>query len=354
VDGRAGTLHGTPAVQPGFFGSHVGVIDLDLRREVGAWRVAGHRVRALPVPPDAPADPALCAAVEPAHRRLLAVTGRPVGTTRVPLHSYFSLVGSDATLDVVADAQRAEARRLLRGRPEADLPVLCTVSPFKAGGRGGPDNYIEIPPGPLAFRQAADLYVYPNTFCLAEITGRGLREWLDRSAALFLTLTPGLPDQPLLDPEAPSYNFDTIDGLTWALDLSLGSRTDPWGRVVDSRASRVRDLRHEGRPVADADRFVLATSSYRMATGGSFAAAAEARVILRSPTFIRDIVLAHVRAGPVEPAPRPRWRFAPLPGTSALFDSGPGAARYPADAARRSLEPLGGTPDGFQRFRLRL
>jgi 2',3'-cyclic-nucleotide 2'-phosphodiesterase/3'-nucleotidase len=354
VDARAGTLYGTPAVQPGFFGSHVGVIDLDLRREARGWEVTGHRVRALPVPPDTPSDPRVSAAVGPAHRRLLAVTRRPVGTTRVPLHSYFSLVGPDATLDVVADAKRAEARRLLGDRPEAGLPILCSVSPFKSGGRGGPENYIDIPPGPLAFRQAADLYVYPNTFCLVEITGQGLRDWLERSAALFHTLAPGVEDQPLLDPDAPSYNFDTIDGLTWALDLARGPRTDAWGRLIDPSASRVQDLRQGGRPVADDDRFVLATSSYRMATGGSFAAAGEARVILQSPTFIRDLVLAHVRAAPVEPAPRPGWRMVSLPGTSAWFDSGPGAARHLGHAASRSLEPLGETPEGFWRFRLRL
>ena len=187
-----------------------------------------------------------------------------------------------------------------------------------------------------------------------EISGRGLRDWLERSAALFRTLTPGAQDQPLLDPEAPSYNFDVIDGLTWAYDLAQGPRTDPWGRPLDPSASRVRDLRHDGRAVTDSDRFVLATSSYRMATGGFFAAAREARVILQSPTLTCDIVLAHVRAAPVEPAPRPRWRFAPLPGTSAWFDSGPDAARHLPDAASRSLETLGETPEGFWRFRLRL
>lgn len=354
VDPEAGTIHGKPAVQPGFFGSHVGVIDLDLRRSSQGWTVSGHRTRVVPVPPDAPVDPTVAAAAEPAHRALLSVTCRPVGQTRVALHSYFALLGADASLDVVADAKRAEARRLLDGRPEADLPILCSVSPFKAGGRGGPGNYIDIPPGPLAFRQAADLYVYPNTFCLLEITGRGLRDWLERSAAQFRTLAPGTVDQPLLDPEAASYDFDTIDGITWALDLSRPPRTDPKGRVIDARASRVLDLRHKGDPVAEDDRFVLATSSYRLASGGGYAAAAEARVILQSPTPNREIVLGHVLGGPLDPAPRPRWRFVPLPGTAAWFDSGPGAQQHLQNLGDRAVESLGCSPDGFHRFRLRL
>jgi 2',3'-cyclic-nucleotide 2'-phosphodiesterase/3'-nucleotidase len=354
LDPLGGTLHGKPAVQPGFFGRQVGCMDLELRHRAEGWSVARHRVQVLSVPPDASVDRAAAAAAEAAHRRLLAITRRPVGMTRVPLHSHFAVIGHDPSLDVVADAKRAEARHLLRDRPEADLPILCTTSPFKSGGRAGPGNYIDIAPGPIAFRQAADLYIYPNTFSLLEITGRGLRYWLDRSAALFNTLTTGREDQPLLDPGSPSYLFDTIDGLTWAFDLGRPPRTDGKGRVLDPEATRVLDLRHDGRPVGDGDRFVLATSSYRLNPGAGFLMPDEVRPLLRTPTPTRDLVIVHVRAGPVDPAPRPRWRFAPLPGTSAWFDSGPGATAHLGELRGRAVEPMGPTPEGFQRFRLRL
>jgi 2',3'-cyclic-nucleotide 2'-phosphodiesterase/3'-nucleotidase len=205
----------------------------------------------------------------------------------------------------------------------------------------------------MAFRQAADLYIYPNTTCVVEIAGGDLRDWLERSAAIFRTLRPGETDQPLLDPDGASYNFDMIDGLTWTLDLSRPPRTDPQGRTIDPDASRVGDLRHAGRPVADDDRFVLATSSYRVGQGGGFSAAGRARLILRSPFPTREIVLAHVRGTPVDPRPRPGWRFLPLPGTAAWFDSGPGAERHPEAIRARDLEELGPAPGGFLRYRLR-
>ena len=293
------------------------MLDLDLELGPDGWRVAGHLGRVLPVPPDTPPDEAVDAAAAPAHKVLMSFTGWPVGDTKVPLHSYFDLVAPGRGLDVVADAKRREAQRLLRGRPEADLPILCAVTPFKAGGRGGPENYIDIRPGPVTLREAADLYIHPNTFCLVEITGRGLRDWLERSAALFRTLTPGVADQPLLDPAFAPYNFDTIDGLTCDFDLSAPARTDPEGRRVDPAASRVRNLRHQGRPVAEEDRFVLVTNSYRLGRGGAFAAAAEARLLLQTWILLRDVVLAHLRDGPLAPAPRPHWGFMPLPGTSA-------------------------------------
>ncbi|HVG48821.1 MAG TPA: 5'-nucleotidase C-terminal domain-containing protein [Rubellimicrobium sp.] len=245
-------------------------------------------------------------------------------------------------------------RRLLRGRPEAELPILCAKTPFKTGGRGGPGHYVDLPPGLIALRQAADLYLHPNSFCLLEVTGRGLRDWLERSAALFRTLTPGETDQPLLDPDVAPYNFDTIDGLTWEFDLAGPPRTTPDGRLLDPAAARVRDLRHEGRPVAEEDRFVLATNSFRLGGGGGFAAAREGRVLLQTRILLPDIVLAHLREGLVDPAPRPGWRFAPFPGTAAWFDSGPGAEAHLAQVGDRRLDPLGPTPEGFHRFRLHL
>lgn len=39
VDAEAGTIHGKPATMGGFWGSHMGLIDLMLEREGGAWRV---------------------------------------------------------------------------------------------------------------------------------------------------------------------------------------------------------------------------------------------------------------------------------------------------------------------------
>ncbi len=364
VDPAAGTIHGVPAVQPGAHGSHVGVIDLALRWRGGAegspWEVAGARARAILVtPPGTPeaevaarTDPGLAALAAPLHARLLRAASQPVGETLVPLQSYLALVAAGPALDVVADAQRAYVRRILSGTGVEGLPILAAVAPFRAGGRSGVGNYVDVGPGPIALRQAAGLYVFPNGVAVVEITGAGLRDWLERGASMFRTLVPGLDDQPLIDPAFPSYNFETIDGLDWEVDPTRPPRTDADGRVIDPAASRIRDLRHEGRPVADGDRFALATNSYRLAAGGAFAAAQGARRLHESPRQVRDVVLAHIRAAPVDPAPRRRWRFASLPGTAAWFDTGPGARAHLASAEGRTIEDLGPAPDGFHRLRL--
>ena len=48
VDTERGTIHGKPAVMAGFWGSHLGIIDLELEKDA-AWRVTGAQVEVRPI-----------------------------------------------------------------------------------------------------------------------------------------------------------------------------------------------------------------------------------------------------------------------------------------------------------------
>jgi 2',3'-cyclic-nucleotide 2'-phosphodiesterase/3'-nucleotidase len=49
ADNNAGTLHGVPCVMPGFRGSHLGIIDLDLQPSPSGWDVTRHTAQVEPV-----------------------------------------------------------------------------------------------------------------------------------------------------------------------------------------------------------------------------------------------------------------------------------------------------------------
>ena len=61
----------------------------------------------------------------------------------------------------------------------ASLPVLSAAAPFKCGGRSGPYSYTDIAAGPLAIKDVADIYPYPNTLRVVKVDGATLGEWLD-------------------------------------------------------------------------------------------------------------------------------------------------------------------------------
>ncbi len=353
VDPVAGTLHGRPAVMAGCNGSHLAVIDLRLRQTGSGWTVIGHAARAEPVPGGeaAPQAPAIVKATRSAHARTLKRIREPIGSTTGSLQSYFSLAAPDAALQLMADAQRAAATAALAGTPAAALPLLSAVAPFKCGGGAEPGQYVDIPPGPLALRHAAEIFLYPNALCVVEVTGALLIDWLERSAGIFRQVAPGARTAALIDPRQASYNFDVIDGLTYRIDLARRPRFDPEGEEIDARARRVGDLCHDGRALRAADRFAVATNSYRAAGGGGFRAAASGRVLYEGQRLNRDLLADFIRTNsPITPKARESWRFAPMPGTTLLYDTGPGAHAHIPPGIRHA----GPAGSGLERFEIPL
>ncbi|WP_258869604.1 5'-nucleotidase C-terminal domain-containing protein [Paracoccus thiocyanatus] len=317
---------------------------------------------ASPISPAAPClsrprrdHPAVAGPAVAAHHGTLRHLHRRIGRTGQPLSSYFALIGQDPGLRLVAMAQRWHVRRALRGTHWQDLPILSAAAPFRAGGRGGPQHYTDVPAGRLTLRSIADLYLFPNRICALRLTGDDLRDWLERSASMFLQVRPGQADQPLIDPDFPSYNFDVIDGLDWQIDLSQPARHGPDGRLLHADSQRVGALTHRGRPVAPDQPFVLATNSFRLSDCGLFAPVVANRpLVLDSGPRTREVLHRYVaRRRVLAPQSDAGWRFRPLPGTSVLFETGPAAARFLDDLAA-PVEPAGIGPDGFLRLRLHL
>ncbi len=364
VDATAGAIHGKPAVMGGFWGSHLGVIDLMLERDGNTWRIVGHGSENRPISRRnedrsitalVESDQAILDAVATDHEETLAYVRRAVGKTSAPLHSYFALVADDPSVQIVSIAQKWYVEQMLAGTEHEGLPILSAAAPFKAGGRGGPEYYTDVPSGDVAIKNVADLYLYPNTVRAVRISGAELRDWLERSVGIFNQVEPGKADQVLLNPEFPSYNFDVIDGVTYEVDLSQPSKFTPKGELENADAERIVNLMFNGAPVTDDMEFVIATNNYRASGGGSFPGAKGDTIILEAPDTNRDVIVRYiVEQGTIDPKADANWKFAPLPGTSVLFDTGPAAEKYIGDVKGVEIEAAGDGPDGFARFRIGL
>jgi 2',3'-cyclic-nucleotide 2'-phosphodiesterase/3'-nucleotidase len=361
VDPVAGTLAGKPSVLAGSRGSHLGVIDLELRHDGQGWtidhkasavwpivrKMGGGQVRAVVNSQSEVLD-----ATYRDHANTLGHIRQPIAETAIALNSFFALLREGPATRIVAEAQTAWVSQALQGGPYAGLPVLSATAPFKAGGRGGVADYTDIPVGPLAMRHLADLYIYPNTISAVRLTGADVADWLEHAAGIFNQLQRGVADQALINPDFPCYNFDTITGLTYRFDLSVPRRFDDAGLCINPEAHRLRDLRLNGQPLPAEAALIIATNSYRAGGGGNFPALTDGRAtILESQVSIRDILAEHVKAqGMLRGFDKPGWDFCPLGDTSAVFETSPKAR----DHLVHGLESLGLSPQGFARFRLRL
>jgi 2',3'-cyclic-nucleotide 2'-phosphodiesterase/3'-nucleotidase len=361
MDAQKGTLSGKPGVMPGFWGSHLGVIDLNLEQADGRWRVAAFQVEVRPIyrregttiVPASEPDLQTTAVFASAHAQVQDWVSQPIGELESPLHSYFVWAGHDLPTALINRAQLEYAGSLLAGTPLAALPLLSAAAPFRAGYM--PDAYVDIKAGPIAIRDAANLYMFSNTISIVRVNGAVLKDWLEHAARVFQRVDPENPaSQPLLDLRVPTYNFDVIAGLTYEIDLTQPARTDINGRIVADQAHRIVDLRYRGHPVDPQREFLVVTNNYRAGGGGHFPSIDGNTIVLNDATANRDALISFIRTSRhvaiMEQSP---WRF--LKSKSPMrvwFDSAPNAIKFTSEI--QDLRNIGDGRAGYTRFELQI
>ncbi|UZH03537.1 bifunctional 2',3'-cyclic-nucleotide 2'-phosphodiesterase/3'-nucleotidase [Pantoea anthophila] len=372
ADIKNGTLNGVPAVMPGMWGDHLGVVDLVLNNDNGRWQVTSGKAEARPIYDTAAKkslaaeDPALVKVLAEDHRATRDFVAKPIGKSADVMYSYLSLVQDDPTVQIVNNAQRAYVEHFIQGDPDLGrLPVLSAAAPFKAGGRkNDPASYVEVEKGPLTFRNAADLYLYPNTLVVMKVSGAQVKEWLECSAGQFNQIDPhSTKTQSLINWDFRTYNFDVIDGVTYQIDVTQPARYDSECQLIHPDASRIRQLSWQGKPIDPQATFLVATNNYR-AYGGKFAGTGDNYVAFASPDENRSVVAAYISAetkahGEVQPKADNNWRLAPINASTPLdirFETAPGekATGFIKQHAQYPLQPKGTDATGFALWQVNL
>jgi 2',3'-cyclic-nucleotide 2'-phosphodiesterase/3'-nucleotidase len=270
---------GIPIVQAQCFGRALAVVDLDLRQERGHWRVVARSERLLKPDDQTASDPEvlrLTADLQAATDRYL-----DTGATNllVDLDSRWSRMEDTALMQLIHQVQRQ-----------------ATGAQLSAAACPGPKLY--IPKGPTSVRQFYALMPYENHLARIRVTGDQLKRYLEQGARHYARSW----DPELYNRDIPFYNFDMVDGVSYALDL---------GQPV---GSRVLNLSYRGKPVSPEQTFTMAVSTYRLEGGGGYMAAIG---FMGAPELItkasqRNLLLEYVLGhASLNPAPTNTWRTIP-------------------------------------------
>lgn len=327
VDIEKGTINGKPAVMPGQYGSHLGLIDLTLSDKSGKWEVVDGKgsIRAIYDGKEKKSlvenDQGLVDLMKQTHNNTREFVAQPIGKSSDDMYSYLSLVQDDPTVQIVNAAQKDYMEKVAANDPKLKgLPVLSAAAPFKSGGRkNDPSNFVEVEKGELSLRNAADLYLYPNTLVAVKANGKELKEWLECSASMFNQIDPNKTEpQALLNWDGfRTYNFDVIDGVQYQIDVTKPARYDADCKVINEQGgNRIQNLTFNGKPVDAKAEFIIATNNYR-GYGGKFAGTGDNNVIYASPDENRQVLANYITAqtkanGQINPSADNNWTFTPI------------------------------------------
>ncbi|QQE73275.1 bifunctional 2',3'-cyclic-nucleotide 2'-phosphodiesterase/3'-nucleotidase [Brevibacillus composti] len=361
IDNQKGLINGKPAVMPGFWGNHLGIVDLTLKKEKGKWTVADASTKALPIfdkaekKPLVDADPSIVEAVKEDHDHTVEWVRSAVGTTTSPIFSFFALVQDDPSIQIVTNAQKWFVEKNIKGTEYENIPVLSAGAPFKAGGRNGATYYTNIPAGTIAIKNVSDLYIYPNTLKAVLVNGTQLKDWLERSAGQFNQIdVKKAEEQALINEAFPTYNFDVIDGVTYQIDVTQPAKYNIEGKLENPEANRIKNLQYNGKEVKAEDKFIIVTNNYRASGGGNFPGADGSTIVIDSPDENRQIVIDYILSQKtINPAADNNWSFAPISEkVNVTFTTSPDAKPFAENMPH--LKYLSTLESGFAKFSIDL
>jgi len=271
-------------VQPRNWAQEVARIDITLSRS-GAdepWAVVDRASHLLPVTSETPASPEILALARPYHEAAERYLDQPVAESAVELSGARGRFEDSALLDAIHVVQMHYA--------QAPVSFASLFMP-----------QVRIPKGPVSVRQLAALYLYDNELYALETDGRTVRAALENAARYFRTCPePTCSTGPLIDPGIRGYNYDTVQGLEYEIDLNR----PPGQRIVN--------LRYRGAPLRDEEPLRIAVNNYRAAGSNGYAMFRTGTIVWRSGREIRDLMVEYFGERRHLPAaPDGNWRLLP-------------------------------------------
>lgn len=326
--------NGVQIVQPTNWGKELGIINLELIQKNGKWSVQDNKSSVErrnvdgkiygegknPIRTESPAvnNPIISEnkSLKVAHEKTVQYVNSGVGTSTKDLNSFFSLVADDSSVELVANAQKWYVEKIIKeGEPDLaadkNLQILSAAAPFKAGGRDFNDatSFVDIKAGDLKIKDLSSLYIYDNTLNVLKMNGAQVKEWLEMCAGMFNTIDANSKtQQELLNSSYRSYNFDSIEGLTYEIDVTKPAKYDGSGKTINANSSRISNLKLNGKNIDLNQQFLVATNNYRAT--GTFPGVRNAKVIHSSVYENREVIVDYIKSqGTINPSHDDNWKI---------------------------------------------
>ncbi len=131
----------------------------------------------------------------------------------------------------------------------------------------------------ITMRNIVSTYVFPNTLVVKKVTGKILRQYLEKNAEYF-----DIDDDRIvvtakyLAPKLMKYNYDMVDGVEYTI------------KVSNEVGKRIISLTKDGKEIKDDDEFTICVNNYRATGGGNFYMIKDAPVVKEVSSSMVDLL----------------------------------------------------------------
>ena len=276
-------------VQARNWGGSLAVVDFKMENQGGRWRVVEKTSHLRAVTKETAADPAILAVAKPYHEAAEKYLTTPLAESPVEMSGERARLEDTAIVDAIHEVQLAAAKA-----------EVSFTSLFQLG--------VRIRKGPVTVREMAALYIYDNELYAIEGNGKMVRTALENAARYFLPCPePTCTKGPLINSAVAGFNYDIAQGVSYTIDL-----TKPVGE-------RVQNLMFRGAPLRDDQPLRIAVNNYRYGGSAGYTMFPGAKIVWRSGTEIRELLIDYFKARKTLPAqPDGNWRIEPAAARAVL------------------------------------
>ncbi|KRL05055.1 bifunctional metallophosphatase/5'-nucleotidase [Liquorilactobacillus oeni] len=261
-------INGVPVTQPGYRGDYVGCITLELDKN--------HKLT------DSKAE-LLSVANEQVESETTAITHTWYADTQKWLDQ--PLANIQGNMEI-----KDHLRARLYGHPYLDFVnhVQMEAMDTEIAATSLFNDEVKGLSKEVTIRNVLNSYVFPNTLVVERVSGRDLKEALERCASFFEIQQDGtIKIAPsFLEPKQQLFNYDYYTGIEYTFDL-----TQPVG-------CRVKNLQYRGQRVEMTEHFKVALNQYRGVGGGEYPMFSAAKVLNSSDIEVPQLLIDYLNKHP--------------------------------------------------------
>ncbi|WP_126992398.1 5'-nucleotidase C-terminal domain-containing protein [Thermosipho globiformans] len=236
-------INNVPVSMPSYWGKSLGKVVLKLEKKDNKWQVIDSSVEQVSVK-GVPADEEIISLIKPYDEKVQAWLDQPVGYADGDFwveNPLFARLQDNPLIEFVNKVQMYYSKA-----------KISSTALFNNSIKGWKS-------GPITLRDINAVYIYPNTLKVIKVTGKDIKDALEKSADYFVMENYMVSvNKSWVEPKPRHYNYDMWEGISYKIVLN-----NPSG-------NRIIDLMFEGKPIEMDKEYEIVLNNYRAGGGGGY------------------------------------------------------------------------------------